>query len=54
MGPKILAAIRFLKNGGERAIITSPEAAAKALRGRTGTLILHGGGLNEASKQASL
>jgi carbamate kinase len=37
MGPKIEAAIRFLENGGETAIITSPEALEKALDGRAGT-----------------
>jgi carbamate kinase len=39
MGPKMLAAIRFLKNGGERVIITKPESARDALRGKTGTHI---------------
>ncbi len=39
MGPKIEAAIMFLKNGGEKVIITSPEFAEKAINGQTGTLI---------------
>lgn len=39
MEPKIKAAIRFLKRGGRRVIITSPELASKALEGRAGTLI---------------
>jgi len=37
MGPKILAAIRFLRHGGKRAIITSPEKAVHALKGKAGT-----------------
>jgi carbamate kinase len=40
MGPKIEAAIRFLENGGERAIIASLERACEALEGRAGTEIL--------------
>jgi carbamate kinase len=51
MGPKILASIRFLKYGGvkpegvsgrlpsKRAIITSPEKALLALKGKAGTTI---------------
>jgi carbamate kinase len=39
MGPKILASIRFLRNGGKRAIITSPEKALLALKGKAGTVI---------------
>jgi carbamate kinase len=39
MGPKIGAAIRFIKNGGKRVIITSREKALLALRGRAGTAI---------------
>jgi carbamate kinase len=39
MGPKIEAAIMFLKNGGEKVIITSPEFVEKAVNGQTGTLI---------------
>lgn len=39
MGPKIEAAIMFLKNGGEKVIITSPEFVEKAINGQTGTLI---------------
>jgi len=31
MGPKVDAAIRFLKNGGRRVVITTPELAAEAL-----------------------
>ena len=39
MGPKVLAATRFLRHGGKRAIITSPEKAVLALKGRAGTEI---------------
>lgn len=39
MGPKIQAAIMFLKNGGEKVIITSPEFIEKAVNGQTGTVI---------------
>ncbi len=39
MGPKIESSIQFLKNGGKRAIITSPEKAGLALKGRSGTVI---------------
>jgi carbamate kinase len=37
MGPKVKAATKFLTNGGEQAIVTSPEALADALAGREGT-----------------
>ena len=39
MGPKIKAVIRFLENGGEQALITSPENLIEALNGRAGTHI---------------
>jgi carbamate kinase len=39
MGPKIEAAIQFLKGGGGRVIITSPERLDAALEGRAGTHI---------------
>lgn len=39
MEPKIVACIRFLESGGERAIITSLEKATEALEGKTGTSI---------------
>ena len=41
MGPKVDAAIRFLEGGGSRVIITSLDAAVPALRGETGTHIVH-------------
>lgn len=37
MGPKILAAIAFLENGGHRVIITNPESLPLAVEGKTGT-----------------
>jgi carbamate kinase len=40
MGPKVDAALRFLKAGGKRAIITSLDTAVPALRGETGTHIV--------------
>ncbi len=39
MGPKVLAAIRFLEKGGKRAIVTSPRLAYEALAGKAGTVI---------------
>ncbi|MCJ7668674.1 MAG: carbamate kinase [Anaerolineae bacterium] len=41
MGPKMKAVIKFLKEGGKEALITSPENLARALRGETGTRITH-------------
>ena len=40
MAPKIEAAIDFLKKGGERVIITTPEYLIFALDGKAGTLIV--------------
>lgn len=40
MGPKILAAIKFLENGGDVVTITSFQKAAKALKGEAGTRIV--------------
>jgi carbamate kinase len=39
MGPKIKAVMKFLEEGGEEALITSPENLARALRGEMGTRI---------------
>jgi carbamate kinase len=39
MGPKIRAAVRFIKHGGRRVIITSREDALSALQGKAGTTI---------------
>ena len=41
MGPKVAAAIRFLETGGRRVVITSLDTAVPALRGETGTHIVH-------------
>ena len=40
MGPKVLAAMRFVENSGSRAIITCREKVVEALRGHTGTIIV--------------
>jgi carbamate kinase len=40
MGPKIEAAIYYLKYGGDEVIITNPENITRALRGETGTRIV--------------
>jgi carbamate kinase len=40
MGPKVTAAIRFVRSGGERAIITSLSRLRQALAGRDGTSII--------------
>jgi carbamate kinase len=39
MGPKILAAIRFLEEGGNKVLITSIERIVDAFAGKTGTII---------------
>ncbi len=39
MKPKIEAIIEFLENGGEKAIITSPENLLRAVKGEAGTTI---------------
>ena len=40
MGPKIAAIIRYMEQGGQRALITDPENIARALAGETGTWIV--------------
>lgn len=40
MGPKVQAVIGYLERGGNRAIITSPEALERALEGTAGTHIV--------------
>jgi len=40
MAPKIQAAIMYLENGGEVALITNPENIGRALKGETGTKIV--------------
>jgi carbamate kinase len=41
MGPKVEAALRFLESGGKRVVITSLDKAVPALRGETGTHVVH-------------
>lgn len=41
MLPKIVASLAFLEHGGKRVIITTPECLPAALRGETGTHIVH-------------
>jgi carbamate kinase len=40
MAPKIQAIIRFLENGGQKALITNPENIGRALKGDTGTWVV--------------
>lgn len=40
MGPKVEAAIRFLRQGGQEVLITSPASLARAIAGETGTRIV--------------
>lgn len=42
MGPKIRAAVEFLRRGGETVVITSPPFALEALRGEAGTRVHRG------------
>ena len=42
MGPKIRASIRFIEEGGESVLITSPEKLLEALEGKVGTRIVPG------------
>lgn len=39
MGPKVLACIRFLKNGGKMAVISGSEEIGNACKGQTGTIV---------------
>jgi carbamate kinase len=39
MGPKVEAVVRFVENGGRRAVITSLDRIADAVHGRTGTVV---------------
>lgn len=40
MGPKVEAAIRFLRQGGQEVLITSPASLERAIAGETGTRIV--------------
>lgn len=42
MGPKVEATLRFLRDGGRQAIITSPERLEAAVAGRAGTHVVRG------------
>jgi len=42
MGPKIEAAIEFLRAGGQRVVVCLPEQLEAALRGEAGTTISAG------------
>jgi carbamate kinase len=42
MGPKVRAAVKFVKNGGKMVLITSLENAGRALKGEVGTRIIPG------------
>jgi carbamate kinase len=42
MGPKVEAAIEFLRGGGDKVIITMPKLLEEALEGRAGTHIVQG------------
>jgi carbamate kinase len=44
MGPKVASAIKFVEEGGARAIISSLDKAVEALEGKTGTIIVPGVG----------
>ena len=39
MGPKVASAIKFVEDGGQRAIITSLDKSVDALAGKCGTII---------------
>jgi carbamate kinase len=41
MGPKVEASIRFLRNGGKRAVIANLSDVVKAMKGSAGTEIIH-------------
>jgi carbamate kinase len=42
MGPKVQAAIEFLRGGGGEVVITSPEKTREALEGAAGTRVRRG------------
>lgn len=42
MEPKVRAAVNFIENGGEQAIITNPASLMQALAGATGTRVVRG------------
>ena len=40
MGPKIQAAVEFVEQGGERAVVCRPESVGEALEGRGKTVVV--------------
>jgi carbamate kinase len=40
MRPKIISALRFLRTGGKKVFITSPQKVSEALKGKAGTVIV--------------
>ena len=38
-GPKIQAAVEFVEQGGERAVVCRPEGVGEALEGKGGTVV---------------
>ncbi len=53
MGPKVEAALRFLREGGREVIVTSPDRLAHAVRGRGGTHIVSTAAERAARRLAS-
>ena len=43
MGPKVEAAVQFIRSGGKRAVITSIDDIEKAVTGRAGTEVVRTG-----------
>jgi carbamate kinase len=43
MAPKITAAVRFVNNGGERAIIAELSKLTESMQGKTGTQVTRTG-----------
>lgn len=50
MAPKVQAAVRFVRDGGELAIITSPEHVLEAVRGKHGTRVVPGRALTTSDR----
>ena len=53
MGPKIAAAMQFVDQGGQRAVITSLEHIEAAITGKFGTVIQGGAAFRSSSAQSS-
>jgi carbamate kinase len=54
MGPKVESVLRFLRNGGKQAIITSCENLCAAVAGSAGTHILPDGDRSEVKIEVPL